>query len=174
MPFGVRGLGWLKSLELPPSAALVRDELVERVRYFDRRILRLDEELSRVAGEFPETEALTGLHGVGLYSALLVVAEIGEPGRFRSARQVASYAGLTPRVEQSGATEKRGRISKQGSAWLRWILVQAAIKVVRRDAALKRFYERIRRRAGAKRARTAVARKLAEISWKRLVRWHAA
>ena len=46
--------------------------------------------------------------------------------------------------------------------------------MVRKDLALKRFYERIRRRAGAKRARTAVARKLAEISWKRLVRWHAA
>ena len=174
MPFGARGLKWLESLELPPASALVRDELVERVRYFDRRVRKLDEELARVAGEFPETEALTPLHGVGLYSALLVVAEIGEPGRFRSARQVAAYAGLTPRVKQSGAALKRGRISKEGSAWLRWILVQAAIKVVRRDGALKCFYERIRRRAGAKRARVAVARKLAEISWKRLVRWHAA
>jgi transposase len=172
--FGPRGLRWVEGLELPAASAFARDELVERVRHCDRAIARADVELAELAERFPETEALTSIHGIGLYSALLIVAEIARPDRFRSADQAAAYAGLTPRVTQSGATERRGPISKQGSAWLRWILVQAAIKVVRRDEALKRFYTRVRRRAGVRRARIAVARKLAEICWKRLRGWHAA
>ena len=57
-PFGVRGLGWLEELELPAVSALTRDELVDRARYFDSAISRVDAELSRVAEDFPETEAL--------------------------------------------------------------------------------------------------------------------
>jgi len=107
--------------------------------------------------------------------------EIGEPERFRNGRQVGAYAGLTARVHQSGQTEHRGGIpastageadgSKQGSRWLRWILVQAAIKLVRRDEQLAAFYQRIRKRAGRNVARVAVARKLAGICWVRLRRW---
>ena len=54
---------------------------------------------------------------------------------------------------------------------MRWILVEAAVKVIREDAALKNFYTRVRKRSSAKIARVAVARKLAEICWKRLLRW---
>ena len=76
-------------------------------------------------------------------------------------------------MRQSGETERRGPISKEGSPWLRWILVEAAPKVIRKDEALRRFYDRIRKRSGWRRARVAVARKLAEICWKRLMRWHS-
>jgi len=127
--------------------------------------------LSPFFPQFPQAEALQVLHGIGRYSALLIVAEIGEPERFRNARQVGAYAGLTARVHQSGKTEHRGSVSKQGSRWLRWILVQAAIKLVRRDARLQAFYQRVRKRAGRNVARVAVARKLAGISWVRLRRW---
>ena len=58
------------------------------------------------------------------------------------------------------------------SAWLRWVLIEAAMKVVRRDVALAEFYTRIRERSSAKIACVAAARKLAEICWKRLRRWH--
>jgi transposase len=169
---GKGALEWLESVELPTYLAPMRNERVERVRYFERATARLDADLARVAEGFPETDALTDIHGIGLYSALLIVAEIGEPERFTNPRQVAAYAGLTPRVRQSGDSDRRGRISKDGSKWLRWILGQAAMKVTRRDEALRRFCSRVRRRAGKMRARTAVARKLAEICWKRLVRWH--
>ena len=85
-----------------------------------------------------------------------------------------AYAGLTARVRQSGAHAYYGHITRQGSPWLRWILVEAAMKVIRRDPALKAFYTRIRKRSSAKVARVAVARKLATICWVRLRRWHAA
>ena len=108
-----------------------------------------------------------------MYSALLIVAELGEVERFRTAKQVGAYSGLTSRVHQSGGHCYRGSITRQGSPWLRWILVEAAMKAIRDDAALKNFYTRVRKRSSAKIARVATARKLAEICWKRLRRWHA-
>jgi transposase len=102
----------------------------------------------------------------------LIVAELGDPERFRSAKQVGAYSGLTARVYQSGDHAYHGHITRQGSPWLRWALVQIAIRAVRGDSALENFYLRVRKRSSAKIARVAVARKLAEISWRRLRRWH--
>lgn len=169
--FGPRGRKWIGSVPIDPASALVRDELLDRLVYLDGAVKRMDLQLEQVVQEFPQIEALIQIYGIGLYSALLIVAEIGEPGRFHQAKQVGAYAGLTARVRQSGEHEYRGRISKEGSKWLRWILIEAAMKVIRKDPQLKQFYNRIRRRAGVKRARVAVARKLAEICWKRLRNW---
>ena len=143
-----------------------------RLEHYTRQIARFDQHLAQIALTFPQTEALTDIYGIGLYSALLIVAELGEVDRFRSAKQVSAYAGLTARVHQSGGHCYHGSITQQGSPWLRWILVEAAIKVVRADAPLRNFYTRVRKRSSAKIARIAVARKLAEICWKRLRRWH--
>jgi len=173
-PFGVRGRRWLAGLDLGLSGNLARDELLRRLEHYGREIAALDAHLEGVAAEFPEASALEVLHGVGRYSALLVVAEIGEPERFRNPRQVGAYAGLTARVHQSGGHEHRGGISKQGSRWLRWILVQAAMKLVRRDERLANFYQRVRKRAGRNVARVAVARKLAGICWVRRRAWRRA
>jgi len=170
---GPRGRRWISSVELGYGICSVRDEHVARLEYYEGAVESADEVLAGMAGRFPQIEALTGIYGIGEYSALLIVAELGEPGRFRCAEQVGAYAGLTSRVRQSGESEHRGAISKEGSPWLRWILVEAAPKVIRKDEFLRRFYERIRKRSGWRRARVAVARKLAEICWKRLVRWHA-
>jgi len=60
---------------------------------------------------------------------------------------------------------------KLGSPWLRWILIEAAMKVIKRDVALANFYQRIRKRSSNKSARVATGRKMAEICWKRLLRW---
>jgi transposase len=171
VPFGVRGLAWFRGQDFGWIENLVRDELLTRLRHFGRQTTIIDQHIKRVAAAFPQTEALTDIHGIGLYSALLIIAELGEPERFRTAKQVGAYAGLTSRVHQSGGHCYRGSISRQGSTWLRWILVEAAIKAVREDTALKNFYLRVRKRSSAKIARVAVARKLAEICWRRLRRW---
>ena len=171
VPFGVRGLAWFGSQDFGPIDNLVRDELLARMTHFGRQIAILDRRLAEMGRDFPQTEALLDIHGIALFSALLIVAELGEVERFRTAKQVGAYTGLTSRVHQSGGHCYQGSITRQGSPWLRWILVQAAIKAVRDDAALKNFYTRVRKRSSAKIARVAVARKLAEICWKRLRHW---
>jgi transposase len=166
------GRRWITSLDLGTAGNIARDELLRRLEHYDGEIRRLDEKLDEMAEDFPEAEALRDLHGVGRYSALLIVAEIGEPSRFRNGRTVGAYAGLTTRVSQSGAHAYYGHITRQGSPWLRWILVQTAMHIVRKDQPLRNFHERIRKRSSASIARVAVARKLATICWIRLMRWH--
>ena len=171
-PFGPRGLGWFRSQEFGPIEDMVRDELLARFRHYAKQMTLFDKRLEETRQAFPQAEALLDIRGIGLYSALLIVAEIGEPARFRTAKQVGAYTGLTSRVHQSGGHCYQGSITRQGSPWLRWVLVQAAMKAVHGDdVALANFYRRIRKRSGAKTARVAAARKLAEICWKRLRQW---
>jgi transposase len=167
----VRGCRWFKEQDFGRTDNLVRDELLLRLAHYRQQLVLIDEQLEQLRSEFPQVEALLEIYGIGLYTALLVIGELGEVQRFRTARQVGSYAGLTSRVRQSGDHCYRGAITREGSPWLRWILVEAAIMAIRKDAPLKNFYQRIRKRSGARKARVAVARKLAEICWKRLIGW---
>ena len=171
MPFGPRGIGWFCGQDFGPIENMVRDELIERFRHYAKQMVLFDKHLEEMGPAFPQVEALADIHGIGLYSALLIIAEIGEVERFRTAKQVGAYTGLTSRVHQSGGHNYQGSITRQGSPWMRWVLVQAAMKTVHKDVALKKFYSRIRKRSSAKIARVAAARKLAEICWKRLRRW---
>ena len=165
------GVRWIAELNLGAVGNSTRDELLRRIEHFTEEVRRFDAVLELMAKDFPQIEALEDIHGIGLYSALLIVAEIAEPSRFRGGRQVGAYAGLTARVNQSGDTCHYGHITRQGSNWLRWILGQIAIKVVRKDEKLANFYKRIRKRSSSKIARVAVARKLATICWVRLYQW---
>jgi transposase len=69
---------------------------------------------------------LTQLPGVGPFTALVLLAEIGDITRFGSARKLASWAGLTPTVRGSDRTVHHWHISKQGPTWARWVLCEAA------------------------------------------------
>lgn len=169
---GVRGCRWLKQQEFGLIDNLVRDELLSRLEHYQKELARINEHLEQLRPQVPEVEAIEDIHGIGLYTALLIIGELGEVSRFRTAKQVGSYSGLTSRVRQSGDHCYRGSITREGSPWLRWILVEAAIKATREDTELKNFYQRIRKRSGAKKARVAAARKLVEICWKRLIGWH--
>ena len=88
-----------------------------------------------------------------------MLAEIGDITRFASARKLASWAGLTPTVRGSDLTVRHGHISKQGSAWLRWVLNQAA-QTAKRSPEFAATYAAIAKRRGKKIATIAIARKL--------------
>ena len=99
------------------------------------------------------------LPGVGQFTALVIVAEVGDITRFPSARKLASWAGLTPTVRGSDLTVRHGHISKQGSAWLRWVLNQAA-QTAKRSPEFSATYAAIAKRRGKKIATIAISRKL--------------
>ena len=114
-------------------------------------------------GPGPRVKALTQLPGVGPFTALVILAEVGDVSRFGSARKLASWAGLTPTVRGSDRVAHYGHISKQGPAWLRWVLCEAAQTAKRSPQSAS--YQAIARRRGKKIATTAVARKLATRAW---------
>ena len=125
---------------------------------------RIDGELRQHAKADPRVKTLTTLPGVGQFTALVMLAEIGDITRFPSARKLASWAGLTPTVRGSDLTVRHGHISKQGSAWLRWVLNQAA-QTAKRSPEFAATYAAIAKRRGKKIATIAISRKLLTRAW---------
>jgi transposase len=120
------GRGWLAELDLPPVSREIVTDCLASIDALAPVIERLDGELHQHAKAGPRVKVLRTLPGVGEFTALVMLAEIGDISRFGSARKLASWAGLTPTVRGSDLTVRHGHISKQGSAWLRWVLNQAA------------------------------------------------
>jgi transposase len=153
------GRGWLAELPLPPVS---REIVTDSLAFLDAlavTIERLDAEVRARAKADPRVKVLTTLPGVGEFTALVMLAEIGDITRFGSARKLASWAGLTPTVRGSDLTVRHGHISKQGSAWLRWVLNQAA-QTAKRSPEFSATYAAIAKRRGKKIATIAIARKL--------------
>ena len=98
--------------------------------------------------------------GIGPVLSVTIVAEIVEIERFDNKKQVVSYAGLDPRVRQSGEKETTDAITKEGPPVLRWALGQAVLNVVKYDSALGNFYTRMKHRKQKQKALVATMRKL--------------
>lgn len=105
-------------------------------------------------------ERISSVPGVGKTATPTIIAEVGDFKRFADPQRLASFAGLVPRVFQSGNSCRHGRITKKGSSNLRWILQQAAWVAIREDSDVQRIFAKISRRAGRKKAATAIARKI--------------
>jgi transposase len=153
------GRRWLASLDLPAVSREVIDDGLALTDALQQPIDRLDEEVRQRAKADPRVKVLTQLPGVGPFTALVLIAEIGDITRFGSARKLAAWAGLTPTVRGSDRTVRHGHISKQGPVWVRWVLCEAA-QTAKRHPDFAASYEGIARRRGKKIATTAIARKL--------------
>ena len=153
------GRAWIASLDLPAVSAEVVQVALALIDALESVIDRLDVEIRGHARSDPRVKVLTALPGVGPFTALVLLAETGDITRFGSARKLAAWAGLTPTVRGSDRTVRHGHISKQGSAWLRWILCEAAQKA-KRHPDFAASYQAIAGRRGTKIATTAIARKL--------------
>ena len=151
----------LEQLPLLPYAAERRKRLLEGLDGLEAEIGELDRRVAEEARRRPEAERLMTHPGVGPVTALSVVLTLGPAERFESAKQVGSYFGLIPSEASSGGRQRLGRISKQGSSFLRFLLVEAGQTAARYDPQLKRFYRRLAARKNRSVAKVAVARKLA-------------
>jgi hypothetical protein len=109
---------------------------------------------------------LLTIPGVDATVVLAIVAAVGDFQRFSSPQRLVSYLGLNPRVRQSGGQPaQHGRITKQGRAHARGMLVEAAWAAAKTPGPLRAFYERVRARRGMQVAVVATARKLATLCW---------
>jgi hypothetical protein len=169
--FGVRGRRWLSELELPADESETVAGCLRHVDFLDGEVAALDRVIAWEALRKPEVLRLMTVPGVSAITASTFIAAIGDIGRFASARKLVGYLGLDPRVRQSGPGPARhGRITKQGSAAVRHVLVEAVWTAIRSPGPLRAFYERVRVRRGAQVAAVATARKLASLCWCLLTR----
>lgn len=126
----------------------------------------LDIRLAAIARQCKVCQRLMTVPGVGLITALSFMATIEDPFRFRQSRSVGAYLGLTPRRYQSGECDVTGQISKCGDGLMRSYLFEAAnvlLTRVKRKCALQDWALKLAQRSGSKKAKVALARKLAVI-----------
>ena len=155
------GRAELEQLPLLPYAAERRKKLLEELDELEAEIGELDRRVAEEAGQRAEAVRLMTHPGVGPVTALAMVLTLGLAERFESAKQVGSYFGLIPSEASSGGKQRLGKISKQGSSFLRFLLVEAGQTAARYDPQLQRFYRRLATRKNRGVAKVAVARKLA-------------
>jgi transposase len=144
--FGKKGRAWLTSLDLPRAYSLAILSYLELLDTLSGLISRVNSHINERAGMSEEAAWLDSIPGVGPFTALLLLAEIGDIQRFPDAAHLASYAGLVPSVYSSGGRTRYGPLTKQGSAYLRWVMVQAANSAIRVRGPLKNRYDRLRQK----------------------------
>jgi transposase len=158
--FGKEGVKYLRSVDLPYCDRFELDQYLDTFELYQEKIGTAQERIEEMAADDPSARLLMTIPGISYYSALMIVAEIGNIGRFQNHEKLTSYAGLNPSIYQSGNSLVSGHISKQGSKNLRWILIQTANVAVMHDKTLAKFYHRIQRHRGHKIAIVATARKM--------------
>lgn len=158
--FGKAGRQFLTTVELRPASRQRLDSLLALLEDFDREIDVAGKDIDRQAKADDRVKLLCQIHGIGRYTAMLIIAEIGDVRRFPTARRLCAWAGLTPTVRSSDGKARLGNISRQGSSILRWAVVEAATHVPTRGRPLRDQFERIAKRRGRKVARVAVARQI--------------
>jgi len=155
--------------------ALLPERHVKMLWQRQRQLSLLEEELGLCEREIARllqserfaaiTRLLFTAPGVGPVVAATTIAEIGDFARFPDGKAIGRYAGLAPRLYNSGDKERHGHISKTGPSDLRWVLQQAAWTAIRCDERIKAQWLKISRTAGKKAAAVAIARKLLVLLW---------
>jgi transposase len=149
--------------KLLPVVARQRAEANLRlIQELDKEVDLADAQIHKLFAGDERVRRLLPIPGVGVITAAIVVAEVGDIERFQTARQFCSWCGLTPTEQSSADNIRRGHISKQGSRWLRWILVEAAVHAFRNHD-LSKWEAAIANRRGGKIARVALARRIATL-----------
>ena len=155
-----RGQAKLQQLPLPATLGRQRDELLSLLQTLDEKISTIERWLAKETKEDEAVQRLQTHPGIGLLTSICVRYTLEDASRFANTRKVSAFAGFDPMQDQSAERHRMGAISKQGSRWLRFYLVEAGQVAIRKDADLQRVYQRVARRGGHAKAKVAVARRL--------------
>lgn len=156
--FGIKSFRYLSKVEVRPCYRLELDGYIQVIGELGKEIEKSNEVIKQMASESEEARLLMTMPGLGAFSALLILSEIGDISRFPDAEHLSSYGGLVPCTWSSGGKTRRGPITKQGSKWIRWILIETSLHAIRKTRRYGKLYSRVRRKHGHNAGRTAVAR----------------
>ena len=163
--WSTKGQYALQALPLPPYSGQRRNQLLVMYDQLQKRIQELDKEVERQARHRPQSHRLMTHPGVGPVTALATEVFLGDPRRFTTGKEVASYIGMIPCERTSGKRQRLGKLTKEGNKLLRYLWTEATMHAVEQDAELKRFYRRKLVQKGMGKARIAAARKLGIRLW---------
>ena len=168
--FGKAGRNWLKSLCLPQQFQVSLEKYLQLVEYLDSLVNEADKAIEATVSDNEQAKLLTSIPGISYVSALTIIAEIGDINRFSRAKKLMSYAGLVPSTYSSGESVRHGRITKQGSRWLRWTMIGIAHRqmLCKKFPGFAWYYLKLRQRKGSATAAVATARKLLAVIFRLL------
>lgn len=159
------GREWLQAQPLPESAREQVTVAVAMIDALEAQLAPITKELRSYAPRQAGCKALMTHYGIGALTAVTILAELGDVGRFSSSRHAVRYAGMDITVHQSDQRRAPGHLSRQGPPALRWALFEAA-QVARRPGSPDRdYYTQAAERLGGNRACLAVARRLLKRSY---------
>jgi transposase len=163
--FGKGGRAFLVEVQdqLSDPHQLLLDNYLAMIDAVEEHLKPVNKAIQIWAKSDPRADLLMTMPGIGFYSAAVIMAEVGDVKRFTGYKQLCSFAGLVPSTRNSDTLVRHGRITKEGSPWLRWIMVSAAQKAPAASPRLADVFERIAHRHGKKTARVALARKMLKI-----------
>jgi transposase len=136
--------------------------------HLEPQLAEVEAELARLSTAEPwlqQTAFLIQLPGIGLISAMTLLAAIGDVRRFPTAKKLVGYSGLGSRIYATGETRRTGAITKQGRRELRTVLIEAAWSAVQHDPYWQAQFERLLTRTTKTKAIAAIARKLLVVVW---------
>lgn len=162
--FGKKGRKFLNSLNLGEKMNFVLSSYLSVLDSLDGKAKETNETIKEIFDKDEQAKFLCRLPGFGYYTSLILSKEIGDIKRFRTAKNLCSYAGLIPSTYQSGEHTRHGRIT-QGNKYIKWILIEAAPKSIKKDKVLFSFYQRILNKKGHNKAKIATARKMLSQVW---------
>ncbi len=166
--YGKVGMALLQNLTFNDNNDLALKQLLSVLEYLNEQIEGVEKEIDKVNSDDEDVKLLMSIDGIGSYLGILIKSEIGDINRFSRVEKFISYCGLNPRVYQSGFKTRYGRISKQGSKWLRWAFVQATYAAIRcSDGRIKEYYES-KKYKGQKVAVISTARYIARVVYSTL------
>jgi len=154
---------WLRSINGDEYIVHSLNVLVDLYEYLTQQVNELTEEvikLARTEKYAHRVQLLTSIPGIGVLSAIELLVELQDVTRFRSADQLSAFIGVTPSQYSSGERVRMGSITHLGNHRVRTLLVESSWTLIRKDPALYKVYESIKKRRGAKRAIIAISRKL--------------
>lgn len=161
------GRTWLTSLTFDAARGFMVEMLLSEMDALTAQLGRLHDRLDEIAVAHPDVALLRTIPGIGPRTAEAIAAFADGVQRFGNRKKFASYFGMTPTLDASGGRERLGHISRRGPSVVRWLIVEAAHIVIRRNPEMRAYFDRLHRdkKDRYKKAIVATGRKLLTIAF---------
>lgn len=163
--FGKQGRIFLNNLDLGEKMNFVLTQYLSILDSLTEKAQETSSEIKELFEKDAAAQFLSKLPGLGYYTSLILSSEIGNIKRFHGSKQLCAYAGLVPSTYQSGGKAPRHGKIIQGNKYIRWVLIEAVPKAIKKDQILYAFYQRILAKKGHNKAKVATARKMLSQIW---------
>lgn len=165
--FGVEGMEKLSNIEIPTNERKNLARYLMELRVLLDQEEAMQQELAKVGQDNEDVKLLMTIPGIDYYTAIGIIAEIGNIHRFPTKRHLCSYAGLVPKADNSGEKISEHQRVKKGDTVLKYFLTNAVQGMLRanKNTAVKKFYHKKEKQIGVPKAQVAAARKIACVVW---------